>query len=52
MAMLWVLSLSDGATSILRIAERAKLAFESVCEAATALAEAGLLLETAGSGAD
>ena len=52
MAMLWVLSLSDGATSILRIAERAKLAFESVCEAATALAEAGLLLETSGYGTD
>lgn len=45
LAMLWVLSFSDGEHSLLDIAERAGLPFDSVAAAATALADAGLLKE-------
>lgn len=47
MAMLWVLNLSDGANSLLDIAERSGLAFDSVAAAAGALAEHGLIREQA-----
>ena len=43
MAMLWVLNLSDGKHSLLEIAERAHLSFDSIYHAATALKEHGLL---------
>jgi aminopeptidase-like protein len=43
MAMLWVLNQSDGAQTLLDIAERAKLPFHQVLEAARALEGAGLL---------
>jgi aminopeptidase-like protein len=43
MAMLWVLNLSDGAYSLLDIAERSKLPFEIVLEAARLLEVYGLL---------
>jgi aminopeptidase-like protein len=46
MAMLWVLNLSDGGHDLLAIAERAKLAFGVVADAAEALAKAKLLRET------
>jgi len=42
-ACLWVLNLSDGAHSLLDIAERSGLAFATLCGAATALLEASLL---------
>jgi aminopeptidase-like protein len=42
-AMLWVLSFSDGDNSLLDIAERSKLDFISLAEAAGALLESGLL---------
>ena len=45
MAMLWVLSLSDGHHSLLDIAERSGTAFESIKLAATLLAEHQLLKE-------
>jgi aminopeptidase-like protein len=45
MAMLWVLSLSDGTRSLLEVAERSKLAFADVRRAARALEAAGLLAE-------
>lgn len=45
MAMLWVLNLSDGAHSLLDIAERSGLPFPLVAEAAHALRGAGLLKE-------
>ena len=45
LAMLWVLSLSDGEHSLLDIAERAELPFDTVAAAAAALADAGLLKE-------
>jgi aminopeptidase-like protein len=44
MAMLWVLNLSDGAHSLLDIAERSKLPFETVLNAARRL-EAHALLD-------
>ncbi len=44
-AMLWVLSCSDGDCTLLEIAQRAKLRFESVREAADLLAQHGLLEE-------
>jgi aminopeptidase-like protein len=47
MAMLWVLNLSDGRHTLLDIAERSGLAFPAVREAATALAEHGLLKRAA-----
>lgn len=44
MALLWVLNLSDGAHSLLDIANRSGKSFESIVSAATALREAGLLV--------
>ncbi len=46
-ARLWVLNLADGEHSLLDIAERAHLPFETIREAATLLSEAGLLLPCA-----
>jgi aminopeptidase-like protein len=43
MAMLWVLNLSDGKHTLLDIAERAKLAFDEIHEAAKRLTECELL---------
>lgn len=43
MAMLWVLNLSDGEHSLLDIAERAGLPFDTVADAADALGAAGLV---------
>ncbi|GHA46443.1 peptidase M28 [Streptomyces tauricus] len=43
MAMLWVLSLSDGEHSLLDVAERAALPFDTVAVAADALHGAGLI---------
>ncbi len=43
MAMLWVLNLSDGEHSLLDVAERSGLPFDSVAGAADALHEAGLI---------
>jgi aminopeptidase-like protein len=43
LAMLWVLNLSDGNHSLLGIAERSNLAFDSICGAAEALKQKGLL---------
>ncbi|WP_306320357.1 MULTISPECIES: DUF4910 domain-containing protein [unclassified Streptomyces] len=43
MAMLWVLNLSDGTHSLLDIAERSGLPFDTVADAAAALREAGLV---------
>jgi aminopeptidase-like protein len=48
MAMLWVLNLSDGDTSLLQVAERAGLPFALVADVAGALEQAGLLSRTAG----
>jgi aminopeptidase-like protein len=45
-AILWVLNQSDGAHSLLDIAERSKLGFDTVNEAAEALLKSGLLRET------
>jgi aminopeptidase-like protein len=45
LAILWVLSLSDGEHSLLDVAERAGLAFEDVRISADALAVAGLLTD-------
>jgi aminopeptidase-like protein len=45
LAMLWVLNLSDGRSSLLDIAERSALPFRAVAEAAAALRSAGLLEE-------
>jgi aminopeptidase-like protein len=45
LAMLWVLNLSDGDHSLLDIAERARLNFDSIYQAAIALQEHGLLTE-------
>jgi aminopeptidase-like protein len=46
LAMLWVLNLSDGEHSLLDIAERAQLSFDSIYQAAIALQEHGLLTES------
>jgi aminopeptidase-like protein len=46
MAMLWVLNLSDGEHSLLEIAERAQLSFDSIYNAAAALEEHGLLKDS------
>ena len=43
MAMLWVLNLSDGENSLLDIAERSGVAFGAIRQAATSLAQHGLL---------
>ena len=48
MAFLWILNLSDGRHSLLDIAERAKLPFGAVADAARLLEESGLLVEGAG----
>ena len=45
LAMLWVLSLSDGGHTLLDIAERAQVGFDSVHRVAIALEEHGLLKE-------
>ena len=45
-ALLWVLNLSDGAHSLLDIAERSRLAFDIIRRAATSLIEVGLLVST------
>ncbi|MDB5076779.1 MAG: Protein of unknown function aminopeptidase [Chloroflexi bacterium] len=45
-ALLWVLNLSDGAHTLLDIAERASLPFAGIHRAAQALLEHGLLAET------
>lgn len=42
-ARLWVLNFSDGAHSLLDIAERSGLPFSAICDAAEALTESGLL---------
>ncbi len=47
MAMLWVLNLSDGAHSLLDIAERSDMRFADIEEAARRLEDAGLLLAAA-----
>src|SRR5215470_11405889 len=47
MALLWVLNLSDGATDLLAIADRAQLDFDTVRHAADLLCSHGLLAETA-----
>jgi aminopeptidase-like protein len=47
MAFLWILNLADGEHSLLDIAERAKLPFAVVAEAARLLRESGLLVEAA-----
>lgn len=44
-AILWVLNQSDGTHSLLDIAERSKLAFDNISEAADLLLENGLLRE-------
>ncbi len=44
-AMLWVLNQSDGDHSLLDIAERSELAFDTVHNAASALLRHGLLKE-------
>ena len=45
LAMLWVLNLSDGGHTLLDIAERAQISFDSVHRAAIVLEEHGLLRE-------
>lgn len=50
MAMLWVLNLADGDHTLLDIAERARLPFTSIAEAADRLREKGLLGEIPGEG--
>jgi aminopeptidase-like protein len=45
MAMLWVLNLADGDHSLLDIADRASLTFNSVLSAAARLLDSGLLKE-------
>ena len=52
MAMLWVLNLSDGKASLLDIAERARLPFSEIAEAAGLLEAHGLLAPMAPTGAD
>ncbi len=46
MALLWVLNLADGEHSILDMAERAKLPFATLADAADRLRDAGLLAAT------
>ena len=41
-ALLWVLSYSDGAHDLLSIAERSRLGFARIAQAAAALEQAGL----------
>jgi aminopeptidase-like protein len=49
LAMLWVLNQSDGATSLLDIAERSGIGFASIAETARVLEAHGLLADAAGS---
>jgi aminopeptidase-like protein len=44
-SILWVLNQSDGTHSLLDIAERSKLGFDTINEAAEALLKSGLLRE-------
>jgi aminopeptidase-like protein len=46
MALLWVLNLADGHHSLLDIADRAQMPFESIHAAASALSDHGLLIES------
>jgi aminopeptidase-like protein len=46
MSLLWVLNFSDGAYSLLDIAERSGIPFASIYEAAKALLDCGLLVES------
>jgi aminopeptidase-like protein len=46
MSLLWVLNLSDGCHSLLDIAERAGYEFNMIKNAAKALRENGLLMDT------
>jgi len=48
MAMLWLLNQSDGGTSLIEIAERSGLSFDSLCRAADDLVRAGLLAAETG----
>lgn len=48
LALLWVMNLSDGGSSLLDIAERSELTFEVVREAAQTLTKAALLVERSG----
>ncbi len=48
MAFLWILNLADGRHSLLDIAERAKLPFGVVADAARLLKESGLLVDVCG----
>ena len=48
-ALLWVLSMSDGSTTVLDIAQRSRLSFDVVSTAVSELVEAGLLGELEGS---
>jgi aminopeptidase-like protein len=50
--MLWVLNQSDGAHTLLDIAERAKLPFAFVLDAANRLLEHGLLRPADGPGVE
>lgn len=45
LAILWVLSLSDGTYSLLQISRKSKIAFGNIVEAASQLTESGLLIE-------
>jgi aminopeptidase-like protein len=45
MALLWVLNFSDGSHSLLDIAERARVPFATIAQAADALQRAGLLVD-------
>lgn len=47
LALLWVLNLSDGENDLLDVAERSRMSFAAIREAADALLEAGLLEELA-----
>lgn len=49
LAMLWVLNLSDGQHSLLDIAERSRISFERIAEAAELLVRHGLLKSLPGS---
>ena len=48
LAMLWVLNLADGSSSLLEVAERSGLDFELVVRSAGRLADAGLLVPAEG----
>ena len=52
MAMLWVLNLSDGSASLLDIAERSGLAFDTIDEAAALLLRHDLIGPVQGTGSD